>query len=148
MITVASTLLQVGERTFASGTLSVEASLEEIQSRSEGLTEAQEAVLNEVSNFVYKWSEACQCSTTGTVIQGLVSLGVIKKNVKAIMDSDASDSAKLKDLKKLRSNLKRGKTYRKNRGNLIPVADKAIKEKAYEPMFKVVDKAIAELEGK
>lgn len=148
MVTVASTLLQVGERTFASGTLSVEAALEEIQSRSEGLTEAQEAILNETSNFVYKWSQACQCSTTGTVIQGVISLGVIKKNVKAIMDSDASDSDKLKDLKKLRSNLKRGKTYRKNRGNLIPVVDKAIKEKAYEPMFKVVDKAIAELEGK
>lgn len=148
MVTVASTLLQVGERAFASGTLSVEAALEEIQSRSEGLTEAQEAILNEKSNLMIKWNSAIQFSTIGTVSSSIVEIGKIKKIVNDIMSADSSDADKLKDLKKLRSNLLRGKTYRKNHSNLIPVVDKAIKEQAYKPLLKVVDDAIAELEEK
>lgn len=148
MVTVASTLLQVGERAFASGTLSVEAALEEIQSRSEGLTEAQEAILNEKSNLMIKWNSAIQFSTIGTVSSSIVEIGKIKKIVNDIMSADSSDADKLKDLKKLRTNLLRGKTYRKNHSNLIPVVDKAIKEQAYKPLLKVVDDAIAELEEK
>lgn len=148
MITVASTLLQVGESAFASGTLSVEAALEEIQSRSEGLTEAQEAILNEKSNLMIKWNSAIQFSTIGTVSSSIVEIGKIKKMVNGIMSADASDADKLKDLKKLRSNLLRGKTFRKNHSNLIPVVDKAIKEQAYKPLLKVVDDAIAELDEK
>lgn len=156
MVEVASTLLKVGADEFNTDASMLETALDNrLANRSLGLTEAQEMIIVNESNFIVKMS-GYDPYVDGLKGSDIASVGwnipKIRKEVNGIVSSDLDVNSKIHKLNTLQSNLKRGKTYRTGKGkNEIPIASKAIKSKFFDKMLKIVDDAkekVAHSQGK
>ena len=147
MVETATMLLKVGAEEFNTGASMLEAALENrLANRPVGLTEAQEEIIVNENNFNVRVSnyqpyvDGLKGSSAADVVWNVPK---IRKEVNGIVASkDMTPDLKIKKLDSLKTNLKRGKTYRTDKqNNAIPIASKAIKIKFFDQMLKIVDNA-------
>lgn len=150
MIEVATTLLKLGADEFNNGMSTLESALSNRRvNKPLGLTEAQEMVLTDESNFSVRIS-GYRPYVDNIRPNNISSIGMsipkIRMEVSGVVNSDFATHAKMKKLNTLQENLKRGKAYRTSRNSTeAPISSDAVKTKFFNEMMEIVDDAKAKL---